>query len=262
MYYTMEIIAGIVAGTIASIVLGVWASRKNTSVETDEPSAPPPTTTAVVPLEKRLRDAIYDCERQMVQCNNQIDTVCRQLLELLKDVGRVSYVAVKDKPLFFEYHHPLTDERRYYYERDLSQNIPAAVLEQTRQLAKQYQQHLDTLLTQRIIFEQLINSHKENLDRLSGVEQQGAQAQKIARLQEKLAILKGNDPTEERAIYNQLLLGEIEEEVQYQEACMRQYIELAQTYQRPIDQPLDLQYQKQLQQLLHQLESEDPSHPQ
>ena len=254
-----EIIAGVGFGIFIAFILGWWAMYKSNGVlPTLEEAASTIDTT--VPLQKRLRDAIYDCERQQQQCNTQIDHLCKELLDLLQDVGRVSYVGVKGKPLFFDYQHPLTGERRYYYERDLSKQIDPSVLERTRKVAQQYQQHLDALLTQRAIFEQLIRSHQENLDRINGVQQQGKQAEKLAQHQEKLAQLK-NDPKEEKAIYNQLLLNEIEEEVNYQEECMRQYIDLSQTYQRPIDQPLDAQYQTQLQQLLHQLESEDPTPP-
>ena len=130
----MEIIAGIVVGTIASLVVGIWATRKNTAQAVQE--LPTPTTTdTTVPLQKRLRDAIYDCERQQLQCDNQIDLLCKQLLDLLQDVGRVSHVGVKDKPLFFAYHHPLTNERRYYYERDLSTEMDPSALAQTQRLA-------------------------------------------------------------------------------------------------------------------------------
>ncbi len=257
----LEIIAGVIVGIIASFVLGVWATRKNTVQAAVEPTALSATTESTVPIQKRLREANYECERQQLQCNNQIDLLCQQLLDLLQDVGRVSHVAVEGKPLFFAYHHPLTGERRYYYERDLSSQIAPNALEQTRQLAQQYQQHLNALLTQRTIFEQLIHSHQENLNRLTGVSQQTTQAQKIADHRAALSDLKEKDRTEEGAIYNQLLLQEIEEEVDYQEECLRQYIDLAQTYQNPLDQHLDTEYQYHLEELLQRLESEDPSQP-
>lgn len=253
----MEIIAGIVVGTIASLVIGIWATRKNAAQTTHES----PLSQTTVPLQKRLRDAIYDCERQQLQCNNQINTLCEQLLDLLQDIGRVSYIAVEGKPLFLAYHHPITDERRYYYERDLSTQIAPEALQQTQQLTQQYQQHLDALVTQRNIFEQLIQSHQENLNRLTGVTQQSTQIKKIADHQAALSDLKDQNHTEEGAIYNQLILQEIEEEVSYQEECLRQYINLSQTYPNPLDQPLDTNYQHHLQQLLQRLESEDPSQP-
>lgn len=258
---TMEIIIGIVVGTVASVALSIWANRKNQLVaeEATVPLSVAETDIPTVPLEKRLRDALYDCERLQHQCDGTINEVCQQLLDLLKDVGRISYVEVKDKPIFFAYQHPLTQERHYYYERDLKASLETKVLEQTRTLAQQYQQHLEALVTQRAIFKQLTRSHQENINRLNGVKNQGQQAKKIADHQVKLANLKGNNQSEENAIYNQLLLKEIEEEVGYQEECMRQYIDLSQTHQRPLHQPIDAQYQDRLQHLLNHIETEDPS---
>lgn len=257
----MEIIAGIIVGIIASLVVGIWATRKNATQTTQELPLSPKTPQTIVPLKKRLRDAIYDCERQQLQCNNQIDTLCKQLLDLLQNIGKVSYIAVEGKPLFFDYHHPITNEHRYYYKRDLSSQIAPEALSKTQQLAQQYQQHLDALVTQHTIFEQLIQSHQENLNRLTGVVQQSTQIKKITDHQAALSNLKDQNRTEESTIYNQLIFQEIEEEVSYQEECLRQYVNLAQTYQQPLNQPLNIDYQHHLEQLLQRLDSEDPPPP-
>lgn len=260
----MEIIIGCIVGTLVSMASIVWVSKKNNqkavALEEAENEAEL-LEDKRVPLEKKLRDAIYDCERQLKKCEQEIDEACRQQLDLIKDVGKKSHVEVANKPLFFAYNNPISKERCFYYTRDLHKELSPEVLERTHQLAKQYQQHIDLLSTQQEIFKQLLHSHNENLMRLSGITEKEGQLGKINSHQEKLAQLRGEQQLEEQAIYGALLLEGIAEELDHQEECMRQYIALSSTYQRPLDQLLDENYQKKLQELLTQLELEDPSQP-
>lgn len=258
----MEIIIGCVVGTLVSLASWAWVAKKGSQTkenllateELEEASQE-----QRVPLEKKLRDAIYDAERQLKSCEQEIDNACCQQLDLIKDIGNKSHVEVANKPLFFAYYNPISKEQRFYYTRDLHRDLSPEVLERTSQLAKQYQQHIDLLSTQRAIFQQLLVSHQENLARLSGIAEKEGQLGKINSHQGKLAKLKGEQKIEEQAIYGQLLLEGIADELDHQEECMRQYIQLSDTYQRPLDQVLDEHYQQELNHLLTQLELEDPS---
>ncbi len=259
----MEIIIGCVVGTLVSMALGIWATKKKNGQQESLLAELPESTveTYTIPLDKQLRDAVYDCERHLQRCEQDMDTACRQQLDLIEGVGKRSHVEVANKPLFFAYENPISKEKHFYYTRDLHQDIAPEVLERTAALAQQYQQHIDLLATQQTIFKQLILSHQENLDRLAGFAQQKGQLGKINTHQEKLAQLKGQQQAEEQAIYDELLLGEIAEEVTHQEECFRQYIQLSSTYQRPLDQVIDEKYQLELNELLIQLEVKDPSTP-
>jgi hypothetical protein len=259
----MEIIIGCVLGTLfsAGFVALLHQSRNQKEAILEEEEAEEVWKSQQIPLEKKLRDAIYDCERQLKQCTQEIDTACKQQLDLIKDVGKVSYMEIKNKALFFKYHNPISNEQQFYYTKDIHKNLAPDILERTRQLAEQYQQHIDLLSTQQEIFKQLLHTHQENLARLSGITEQQGQLGKINSHQEKLAHLKGEQQLEEKAIYGELLLKDIAEELDHQEECMRQYMELSDTYQRPLNQVLDENYQQKLEQLLAQLELEDPSQP-
>jgi hypothetical protein len=265
----MEIIIGCVVGTLVSMALGVWVTKKKDQVlpNTENRLQQEPalleraSTPSQLPLEKKLRDAIFDCEQHLKRCQQAIHTACCQQLDLVEGVGKKSYVEVAGKPLFLAFFNPISKEKHFYYERDLHKDLSPEVLERTSQLAQQYQQHIDLLCTQQEIFEQLLHSHQENLTRLSGLQDQEGQLGKINDHQEKLAALQGQQELEEKAIYEELLLESIAEELTHQEECMRQYIALSDTYQRPLDQSIDQKYQEQLKKLLTQLELEDPLNP-
>lgn len=259
----MEIIIGCILGALFSVgcVMLLHQNRNQKKAILEKEEVEDTWKAQQVPLEKKLRDAIYDCERQLKQCEQEIDAACSQQLDLIKDIGKVSYMEIKNKDLFFKYHNPISKEQYFYYTKDIHKDIAPDILERTRQLAEQYQQHIDLLGTQQEIFRQLLHSHQENLARLSGIHEQQGQLGKINSHQEKLAHLKGEQQLETKAIYGELLLKDIAEELEHQEECMRQYIELSDNYQRPLEQVLDENYQQKLKQLLTQLELDDPSQP-
>ena len=258
-----EIIIGSAIGVLIAIIIGVWLSKKGSQQQAaiEEEALGIDLEERRLPLEKKLRDAIYDGEHQLKKCEQEINEACQQQLDLIKDIGKKSHIEVEGKALFFAHYNPISKEKHFYYTRDLHKDLSPEVLEQTSQLAQQYQQHIDLLCTQQEIFKQLLSSHQENLARLAGIKEQEGQLGKINNHQEKLAQLKGKDQSEEQAIYGKLLLEGIAEELEHQEECMRQYIDLSKTYQRPLDQVLDENYQQELQHLLTQLELEDPSQP-
>ena len=111
------------------------------------------------------------------------------------------------------------------------------------------------------LFEKLILSHNENLDRINGVNQQNEQIAKINLHKDKLSDLDQNNKIEEEAIYNDLLIAGINEELEHQEECMRQYIELNEKYENPFDEKVEEKYKIEIQEIIKQLENEDPEHP-
>jgi hypothetical protein len=261
----IEIILGFVIGTVASIFVGVWATKKQAALQGKKDTILEESTISVedntVPLEKRLRDTIYDCERSIVACKDQINSICKDQLDLLQDVGKKSYVEVKNKALFFEYYNPITLDRHFYYDRDLSKTMVPDVLENTKKIIQKYNDHISLTITQQTLFEKLIISHKENLERISGVKNQNAQVKKVSLHQSKLAELNGENKLEEQAIYNELMINDISEELEHQEECLRQYIELNQKYENPFAPDVEKKFEHQIKIIISQLEKEDPIPP-
>jgi hypothetical protein len=261
----MSIVIGSIAGLIISFIIGVWATKKeiirheevilNAENETENSF-----TELALPLEKKLRNAIYDCERNIVACKKEIQAMCKDQLDLIKDVGKVSHIKVKEKPLFFEYHNPVTNDRYYYYDRDLSKKIAPNVLENTKKIASKYTNHIELLLSQKELFEKLILSHKENLDRINGSQKQSSQIEKINLHKDKISERSQNNKMEEEAIYNELLITGISEELDHQEECLRQYTELNEKYENPFDEKVEEKYKLQIKEIIKQLEEEDPNH--
>ena len=211
-----------------------------------------------LPLEKKLRNSIYDCEQNILACKRQIKSICNEQLDLLKDVGRISHIAIKDKPLYFEFYNPVTEKRHFYFQRDLSKNIAPEVLENTQKIAIKYSKQIDLLTTQQDLFGKLIMSHKENLERINGVKIKGKQSKKNKLHKEKLSELRQNTTIEEKAIYNELLISGITEEMEHQEECMRQYIELSEKYDNPSDEQVEEKFKIEIKEIIKQLEVEDP----
>jgi len=51
--------------------------------------------------------------------------------------------------------------------------------------------------------------------------------------------LDGENKLEEQAIYNELMINNIHEELEHQEECLRQYIDLNQQYENPSNQNIE-----------------------
>ena len=255
-----EIIVGLVAGTViffgATFLLAkreILIHEKIVAEEEESINEEDP----VLPLEKKLRNTIYECQQNILACKKQITKICKDQLDLLKDVGKVSHIPVKDKPLYFEYYNPVSQKRHFYYERDLSKKIAPEILENTQMLALKYSKQIDLLSTQQELFEKLIHSHKENLDRLNGIKKHSSQSEKLKIHEEKISEMTQNTSLEEKAIYNELLIGGINDELEHQEECMRQYIALNEKYDNPFDEKIEEKYKIQIKEIIKQLEDED-----
>lgn len=258
----MGIIWGAIAATTVLGGLGIWlARRQEEQLQKNEENAAndQPLKALSMPIEHKLRNAIYECERNETLCKREIDEVCLNQLEILKDIGKPSYVEVVDKPLFFKYKNPLSGEIRYYYERDLNKNIEENVMERTLALAKNQQQHIELLESKIVFFRKLIVSHQENLERINGLSNQNKHLQKLNLYQAKLDELQGKTDLEREAIYNEYLLKEIHEELTFQEECFKQYEALNLKYNRPVGQEVNDDFKIKINDIIDRLEDQDPS---
>ena len=261
----MGIISGLVAGTILFIAVGIWSNKRQDQwLEPNDDELDSPNTIEAKPtllLEKKLRDAIYDCERNVLACEAEINTICQNQLDLLDEIGKISHVEVKNKALFFDFYNPISQKRHFYYERDLNSNIDPSVLEDTQKIAQKYTQHIELLTTQKELFERLIHSHQENLQRINGLKKQEGQLDKIEQHRANLNALETNDKLESKAIHNELLITGINEELEHQEECLRQYIELNKKYGNNNNEQVEEKFKIEIQKIIHQLEAEDPNLP-
>jgi len=258
-----ELLAGLLAGGIIFLIFIAYRIRLEQSLKQPEETTDFEHTETMVeqlsvPLEKKLRDAIYDCKQNILACDKKISKLCQQQLDLLQDIGKISHIEVKNKPFFFRFYNPLTQQQHFYYERDLYKNIDAEVLEQTQKLAQQYHNEITLIGTQKELFSRLIESHQENLDRINGIHSKDTQRSKLTIHKSQLNQHNRNNKLEESAIYNQLLLTGIQEELEHQDECLRQYHSLQEKYQIPNFNPQDKAYQIALQTLIEKLELEDP----
>lgn len=260
-----ELFGGLLAGGIIFLIFIAYRIRLEQQLELSEnidinvsEEAEKIVETLSIPLEKKLRDAIYDCKQNIIACDKQMTKLCQQQLDLLQDIGKVSHVEVKNKPRFFKFRHPITQQQHFYYERDLNKTIPPDRLERTQQLATQYDNEIGLILTQKELFNRLIDSHQENLDRLNGIKKNDPQGLKIAEHEAQLQQSTTDNVIEKEAIYNQLLLTNIQEELEHQDECLKQYQDLQKKYQIPSLDQHDPDFKIAIQALIEKLELEDP----
>lgn len=256
----MGIIWGAMAATTALSILGVWLARRQKEALGEEESvASTPTALSLsMPIEQRLRNAIYECERNKNLCKREIEEVCASQLDILKEIGNPSYMEVADKPFFFRYRHPISGEIRYYYNRDLNKDIEEQVLERTFEVAQNQTKHIELLESKIAFFQKLIATHQENLARINGLSGQNKQLQKLNLYQAKLDELQGKTDIEREAIYNEYLLKEIQEELTFQEECFKQYKALNLKYNKPIGQEVNNDFKLKIKDIIDRLEDQDP----
>lgn len=257
----LEIIGGAILAT--GVMLGIsWVSFKKTPPESsflpEEELNPVLLGQQERSLEQKLRNAIYECERNINICRDELQRLYQQQIELLNGIGRVSHIFVENKPAAFVVINSVTNEKRYYYQRDLIPNLDEKMYQQTLALVQQYQNHIELYIKKIEVCQRLRISHQENMERLTGIHEQNEQWRRIREHQERLA---ASDDTYQRlekdAILNQLKLEEIGEEVDFQEECLRQYTILNSQYSLSAEDLVPEQLQQELKQLLEKLEEKD-----
>lgn len=230
----MEVIIGIIFGMVVATGVGYWSMRRTNSpsVATLEPAVEEQDWKQLsYPVQQQLRHAIFECEQELKKCNNELEICYKNQLDLAEEVGKVSYIEVKGKPLFFEYNNSLTGEHRFYYERDLKKIITNEVITTTKKLLEQYQTQVDLLEIQQQLFKNLISSHQQNLEQIEQPEKISPITEKLKKHQDYLKQqTTATNTVEQQAIYNQLLLEQIAEEVQYQVDYIEQYRQLKEAH--------------------------------
>jgi hypothetical protein len=228
----MEIIIGIVIGIIVAMGVGYWSVKKNEVLLPigEEVDAVAEWKTLVYPVRQQLSNALFDCEQELKQCKQQLLRCWENQLDLIAGVGNVSHIEVKGKPLFFEYNNTLNGERFFYYDRDLSPSMTLEERLEIKTLLEQYQTRIELLQTQQQLFESLIESHQQNLETIENPEKINLTTAKLEKHQQYLHQQNTVNEVEERAIYNEILLEQIAEEVQYQIDMVEQYNDLNANY--------------------------------
>ncbi|MCH2046246.1 MAG: hypothetical protein MK212_19180 [Saprospiraceae bacterium] len=233
----IEIIIGSVVGAGLFGTGAYWWTKRKEQIEDDVEEEMMEDSTAIPPkagikLERQLRNAIFETERNIKLCNQELEKMYATQLELLKDIGKVSHIYVEDKPLFFEWSNRLEGEIRYFYQRDLKEGVEPTILQKTQKVVQNYQAEIDLYLSKRVLFERIIQSHHENLNRLEGVNQQDAQLDKLERYQKELDNrLDKTIRVEEQALRSRHLLENIQAELEHQEAYFKEYLKLNERFE-------------------------------
>jgi len=226
----IEIILGATAGSLLLGGLGLWYNNKQKTLppvlEDDNFSESDKENNIRKELDRKLRHALFEAERNERLCLNQLKDLYRRQLELLENVGTASHVEVKNKPLFHGFHHKLNQERLFFYEKEINQDVDFHIIEDTRQTVREYQEQIDLLHAQATFFKRLQISHQENVDRLQGVLDEDEKLKTLQKHKSFLEEGKSKEEFDQKLIYSALQLQTIQEELEHQEACLAEYIKL------------------------------------
>ena len=238
-----------------------WQWRRTPTPAHTTLDTPMPPQIAESPLELKLRNAIYECEQQALDCENEIQQLCQYQLELLRNVGKPSFMEIADKALFFKYANPLRNDARYYYMRDLDEQANPDILEQTRQILENYNVHITLFYSKWALFQKLLASHRQNLDRLAGLDNLNDLWHQLQEHRERLAQLdnKRQIDLDTKQLQQAELVARIEDEVNFQEECFNQYVALNNAYNTATELSVYQTFRIEIEQLIGKLEDKDPS---
>ena len=110
MLLTSSIIIGLVAFCGFAYTINKQTTQKALSEIQDEAEKESNWTPNTLPLEQKLRNAIFDCEQNVKKCINQLSEYYESQLDLVKNLGNKSHIEVKGKKFFFEYNNVLNKE--------------------------------------------------------------------------------------------------------------------------------------------------------
>ena len=210
-----------------------------------------------LPVEKKLRNAQFESERGEKKCIEEINKIIEMQLDLLEGIGNPTFVHLKDKPAFFILHNPISNEKRYYYTRDLNEEIDPAILTDTQRVLLLYNEHLDLFMAKVELFRRLQASHLENLNKINGIHKQNEQLKKIKKHKGKIAELEDRTDIEVNALKNESILEDIERELEYQAQCLQQYSLLTEKYDQPLNRHIHKDLKGEIKNLIDKIEDED-----
>jgi hypothetical protein len=203
-------------------------------------------------------------EQQVLACEDEIETLCKYQLELLRDVGKPSFMQIANKPLFFKYENPLRKEDRYYYEADLDDDWEDDEddLAERKTALENYNVHIQLYRTKWDFFKRLLQSHRDNLARLENTEEgkrQISTLRKVQQLQIQQAQMQQQTRMEVVAIKSEHLLQEIGKELSFQEEYLRQYTALDAEYNNQPNIDAYQLYQQKLDTIIEKIDAHDPN---
>lgn len=210
-----------------------------------------------LPIEKKLRNALFEAERGLTKCEEEIVKIIEMQIDLLDGIGKATHVQLKDRAIFFIIHNPLNGEKKYYYSRDLKESIDANILNETQKLLLLYNEHIELIHSKYILFKKLANSHLQNLQKIDGIQKQHEQLQKIKKHRGKIVELELSTELEVTALKNEAVLEDIERELDYQNQYLEQFSQLSSQLNSSIDKEVDEKYRKQIDQMINKLNELD-----
>ncbi len=259
-----ELILGAIIGCGILTALGIWYTKNQISnqdiVDEDiEQETIMKTLLLDLPVEKKLRNAVFESERGEAKCIEEINKIIEMQLDLLEGIGKPTFVHLKDKPAFFILHNPISNEKRYYYSRDLNVEIDPAILTDTQRILLLYNEHIDLFMAKVELFRRLQSSHNENLNKINGIHKQNEQLQKIKKHKSKIAELEDRTDIEVNALKNESILEDIERELEYQALCLQQFSQLTEKYDQPLNSHINKDLKNEIKNLIDKIEDEDIS---
>jgi hypothetical protein len=210
-----------------------------------------------LPIEKKLRNALFETDRGQQKCAEEITKIIEMQNDLLDGVGKPTYVLLKDKAAFFIIQNPISNEKRYYYTRDLNDSIESSILMETQKVLLLYNEHIDLLLSKYLLFKKLSASHLNNLNKIDGIQKQHKLLQKIKKHKGNIAELEERTDIEVNALKNEAILEDIERELEYQNQYLEQFSQLSEKMDQSFNQEVNKNYKTQIDRLISKIEEEN-----
>jgi hypothetical protein len=253
---------GIVLGSALLAVLAFWYTKQQNEFqdildENMEVESIQRTLLLDLPIEKKLRNALFETERAQASIIEEIDKIIELQIDLLEGVGKPNRVHLKDKVAFFIIQNPISGNIIYYYTRDLNEDIEPSILTETQRVLLLYNEHLELMDVKYNLFKKLSESHLENLQKIDGLQKQHEQIQKLKKHKGKIAALEDRTDIEVNALRNESLLEDIERELNYQNQYLEQLSKLTEKFDRPINSKVDQSYKTEINNLISKIDDDD-----
>jgi hypothetical protein len=203
-----------------------------------------------LPVEKKLRNAIFECENNEMKCREEIQKIIDLQLDLLEGICKISHIHIKEKAAYFIIGDPVKNVNKYFYNSDLNLNIDSNILTETQNLLLRYKEQIEFLYSKIIFFQKLIETHQNNLNRIHGIHKQNEQLAKIKRHKGKIDDYELDTQFEVNALKNETVLEEIGRELEFQEEFLKEYNQLNKEYEQENHFKFDKTYQDRISKIL------------
>jgi hypothetical protein len=207
-----------------------------------------------LPIEKKLRNALFETERGEAKCMEEINKIIELQTDLLDGIGKPSFVFLKDKGAFFILEHPINGLKKYYYNRDLTEGLESSLLSETQKLLLYYNEHIEILMSKYELYKKLSASHRENINKIDGIQKQHEQLQKIKKHKKNISELEGRTDIEVNALKNEYILEDIEQELDFKNQCLKEISLLNEKMDSNFDKKVDEDFKTEINKLLRKIE--------